>query len=440
MMKKALCSSFAPLLGEFISETGHAMSEHLLSFDRFCSSSFPGEASPENAIYAWLEKRDGEPRSSYMHRTGIVRTFGAYANRKGWVDIPMSSLIPKGESSPDGGRANVGPRSNFKGPRPFKSLLAWQFEAFVERRMASDRWNKTYDDNLHFFDGYCLKNFPDATALDDEMLGWCEERPTEHGNSCRYRTTVVWNFAEYSNFRGWSNVKIDRCLSDAPCTYAPHIFTDEEVSSFMDACIRHFDECLMGTGRTLDVYLDRLEFPVFVLFILSTGVRTCEARWLDVADVDLDQGIATIVKSKQPDCHPVSLHPSLVALLRDYGDAVSAVMPGRKAMFPGRDGGYHAASWESYHFRKIWRTVSDEPACLYDLRATFVTNNISSWDVHGPELGEKMLRLSRTLGHKSISSTYRYFRVSDLLAGRLEEKSDGPLDDIIKKAEEYGKK
>ena len=83
--------------------------------------------------------------------------------------------------------------------RPFRSKLAPQFEEFILSRKAARRWSMSYEHNLHFFDNYCADSFPEQDVLIDEMLGWCRERPTENGNSCRYRITVVANFVRYAN-------------------------------------------------------------------------------------------------------------------------------------------------------------------------------------------------------------------------------------------------
>ena len=62
---------------------------------------------------------------------------------------------------------------------------------FFYSRKASGKWNGSYDASLHSFDKYCAEQHPDALALTEEMLGWCNERLTENGNSCRDLITVV---------------------------------------------------------------------------------------------------------------------------------------------------------------------------------------------------------------------------------------------------------
>lgn len=86
----------------------------------------------------------------------------------------------------------------------FKSKLSIKFEEFVDVRIASGRWNRSYDYNLHHFDKYIATNYPSYEELTVEMLNWCKRRETERNNTCISRTTPVRDFLKYANKRGWS--------------------------------------------------------------------------------------------------------------------------------------------------------------------------------------------------------------------------------------------
>ncbi len=67
----------------------------------------------------------------------------------------------------------------------FKSKLSIKFEEFVDVRIASGSWNRSYDYNLHHFDKYIATNYPSYEELTVEMLNWCKRRETEE-------TTLVY--------------------------------------------------------------------------------------------------------------------------------------------------------------------------------------------------------------------------------------------------------
>lgn len=178
------------------------------------------------------------------------------------------------------------------------------------------------------------------------MLEWCHPRDTEHGNSCRVRTTAIHNFIYYARKRGWTDIVMIKNPSNEPCNYIPHFFTDKELGTFFKQCdayvIVNHEKC-----RSLNNLLNRFELPIYYRLLLST----CEARWLRREDVDLATGVVDVKKSKGSDEHRIVLHESALEMLRNYDAAMEKVMPKREYMFPK----CHSAAWGGYFFRIIWQ-------------------------------------------------------------------------------------
>lgn len=313
--------------------------------------------------------------------------------------------------------------------RPFKSFLAPLFEEFILSRQAAGQWNKTYYENLHYFDNHIVANYPTAESITDEMTTWCNPRPTENGNSCRVRTTAIWNFIDYARKRKWTNIESQRDPADVPCSYQPHYFTHEELTSFFRECDSYFMELSLNKCG-LQSMLNRLELPVFFRLLLSSGMRTCEARWLKCPNVDLKNGVIEIEKSKGADQHRIALHESMQSLLVKYDEAMSVLMPGREYFFPDRHNNAHTPAWEGYHFRNIWYKLNSEPARAYDLRSQYAVTNITKWENHGYELSGKLLFLSRSMGHKNFQSTFGYFHLTPMLTDKLKRNTESSFNNI----------
>lgn len=316
--------------------------------------------------------------------------------------------------------------------RPFKSFLAAFFEEFILSKQASDTWCNTYYENLHYFDNYIIDNYPAVEAFTNEMTAWCNPRPTEKGNSCRSRTNVVWNFIDYARKRKWIEQEIEtkRNHSDVPSNYVPHYFTHEELTSFFNECDRYYIG-LSLRERSLKNMLNRLELPVFFRLLYSSGMRTCEARWLKCKNIDLQSGVVEIEKSKGGDQHRIVLHESMLAILIKYNDAMSKLTPDRKYFFPDLNGNAHRPAWEGYHFRNIWQKSNTGTARTYDLRSQYAVTNITKWENHGYELSGKLLFLSRSMGHKSIQSTYGYFHLTPMLTDKLKRNIENSFNKIL---------
>ncbi len=320
--------------------------------------------------------------------------------------------------------------------RPFRSKLAPQFEEFVLSRKAARRWSGSYDDNLHSFDNYCADRFPDSDELCNGMLDWCRERPTERGNSCRYRITVVANFVRYANKRGWTDTMPPIVPGARPCTYIPHVFSSDEIASLFKGIDSHVVKAVKHM-KTKDRCLNALELPVYVRLLYSTGMRTNEARWLQRSDVNLNDGVIDINHSKGVDQHRVALHPSMTALLQKYDDRMAELMPGRKHFFPDKNDHVHRPNWVDYHFRQVWREISGEPARIYDLRSHYAVQNVTRWKGLGYEIHQKLLYLSRSMGHRELSSTYGYFNLTPNLADKIRTCCEDSFNSLLPKLPDY---
>lgn len=317
----------------------------------------------------------------------------------------------------------------------FKSCLAKQFDEFVYSKEASGRWCGTFDDNLHFFDNFCSHNFPNANILVPRMLDWCKERPTENGNSCRSRIEVVVCFMKYARRKGWTEIEPPEIPTIKRNTYVPHAFTHAELKLFFKACDKHFIHSQLH-GTSINTRLNLLELPTYFRLLLSTGMRTCEARWLKSADIDFPNGVININKSKGVDQHRIVLHDSMLALLQVYDKHIGKLLPNRNYFFPNAKDGFHRPAWAEYHFRIIWKEVSHASARPYDFRSYYAVTNISGWDSPGFELHEKLFHLSRTMGHRKIESTYGYFNLTPALGDKLKKLTEESFNELLPKLSE----
>lgn len=320
--------------------------------------------------------------------------------------------------------------------RPFKSFLAPFFEEFILSRQAAGQWCKTYYENLHYFDNFVAGNYPTADTLTNEMTAWCNPRPTEKGNSCRSRTLAIWNFIDYARKRKWTALESKRNYTNVPCTYVPHYFTREELVSFFNECDNYFIE-LSLQQRSFLSQLNRLELPVFFRLLLSSGMRTCEVRCLKCHNVDLMDGVVEIEKSKGGDQHRVALHESMLSILKKYNEAASKLMPEREYFFPDKNDNAHSPAWVGYHFRNVWYKLNTAKARAYDLRSHYAVNNITKWENHGYELSGKLLFLSRSMGHKSIQSTYGYFHLTPMLTDKLKRNTENSFNNLLPQLPDY---
>lgn len=318
--------------------------------------------------------------------------------------------------------------------KEFTSFLAPQIHAFIRHRLTDDT---SYYDKLALFDRYCGLHYPDAASLTQEMVdGWCRQRDTEENNTCRSRIYVVHSFIRFLNERGISAVQPPLLPRKEKCTYIPHAFTQEELGRFFKEC----DSIQVTAKRKADL-IRKLTLPVFFRLLYSSGMRTVEARLLMAEDVGLDDGTLNIRKSKGTDQHYVVLHDSMLEIMRDYDAAIAEVVPQREYFFPSLKNGHFNQGWVIKNFNLLWRKANKSPATAYDLRHNYAVANINQWTGQGFDFHDRLVYLSKSMGHCTVESTKYYYSIvpgfSDILEAHTKSCSDWMIPEVAKHEESH---
>jgi integrase len=159
--------------------------------------------------------------------------------------------------------------------------------------------------------------------------------------------------------------------------------------------------------------------------IAATGLRISEAMHLRCGDLDLDQALLTVRKTKFCKSRHVPLHSTTVAALRRYlevrtrqGDT-GADAP----MFLSTRGRQLSTRMVHHTFQKLrtgqtWINRGAHPEIrIHDLRHTFICRRVLLWHDGGADIDNAMAALSTYVGHVKISDTYWYLTgIPDLMA------------------------
>lgn len=310
------------------------------------------------------------------------------------------------------------------------SCAASLFDKFERYRLASDKWNNAAESNLRLFDKYCAREYPQANALTQTMIdGWCGIRETESPASCRTRIQAVISCLKYLQER---NIYNEITLPEMSCRrkslYLPHDFTDEQLKEFFKAC-----DSIELKNPNLVSRLRKLQVPVFFRLLLSSGIRTTEARFLRVGDVDLKTGVINIRKSKGHDQHYVVLDDSILEIMRRYDEIIGkpSLCPNREYFFPSHLGKPYSRYWVSDNFKVLWNSRLYGRAIPYELRHHYATCNLNSWIGFGLEFNAKFVYLSKSLGHCVLECIRDYYSLVSALADIMLNLTNDSFNDII---------
>lgn len=307
----------------------------------------------------------------------------------------------------------------------FSELL----EKYEGYQKASGSWSENANGlNIRYFDRYCASHYPNQPLCQEMVDGWCRKRETETNASCFTRTSGIRSFIRYLRERELTAVEPALPPKPEGRTYIPHSFTEEELRRFFHEC-----DQIVPLRPELKYKMKKITCPVFFRLLYSSGIRTTEARYLERKDVDLVQGVLNIQKSKGYDQHYVALHESMTGLLKQYDRAADTIRPCRTYFFETPNGKSYSRQWVTQTFQCLWEKANGKriKAVAYDLRHNYAVMNINRWsdDVFG--FNQKLLYLSKSMGHRSIESTLYYYSITPGLADTLLEKTESSFNELL---------
>ena len=304
------------------------------------------------------------------------------------------------------------------------------FEPFIRYRIASNNWNEVYSETLLYFDRFCSDNYPGVKGITQEMIdGWCVQRSTEKKRSFIDRCQSALRLVEYLQERNLTSVTKPEMPPAPPKTHIPHAFAEEELRRFFSRC----DE---------NVKTSRDHGSRFIALSVSVEFRLLytETRLLHTENVDLARGIINVKETKGNQQHYVALHDDTARLLRDYDAVASKRFPSRIIFFPmnPKDPDIPISpDMLDYHFHKVWNKVNESSAVPYDFRHNYAIENINSWINSGFEFHDKLVFLSKSMGHTSLESTKYYYSIVPALADILLKATNAGFDEIVPEVSDY---
>jgi integrase len=166
-----------------------------------------------------------------------------------------------------------------------------------------------------------------------------------------------------------------------------------------------------------------MTLPVLFRLMYSSGLRPNEARMLKRECVNLDDGVINVLYSKGRDQHYVVLHDSMLSIMRKYDASIQTLYPNRTFFFPAENDGFHTAQWMSDNLRKLWLKRNKSYIVPYDFRHNYAVENINSWTSDGFGFNDKLVSLSKSMGHSSLESSKYYYSLVPALADILEAQT-----------------
>lgn len=284
------------------------------------------------------------------------------------------------------------------------------------------------------FSDFAYRRYPEATALTKEIvLQWCSKKEYEsQANQCT-RASIMRQFAVYMDSIGEKAYIIPKGYYPEEEQYVPYIYTEEELKAFF----HETDKCHYVSECPYRHFI----MPVFFRMIYSCGLRSSEARLLQVEDVDLETGILTIHHSKDDNSRLVPMSVELTERCRRYFCHVHMLSKETDYFFPGIDGKPMTRGNIYHNFRRfLWKAGISHGGRgkgprVHDFRHAYACHCLKKWVLQGKDLNAYLPVLKTYMGHFSFEDTAYYLRLTADVYPDISIRLEGSYPDIIPSVE-----
>ena len=212
----------------------------------------------------------------------------------------------------------------------------------------------------------------------------------------------------------------------------PYIYSDAEIRDLIRAA-GQLSSAAGLKGRT---------YATIFGLLAVTGMRVSEVVALDREDVDLDEGILRIRRTKFGKSRLVAVHDSTRQVLAEYARERDRIVrrPAAPAFFLSQGGDRVTACAARFNFAKVSREVGlRAPTAgrhgrgprLHDMRHRFAVCTLLRWYRAGIDVEREIPKLATYLGHVHVNETYWYIEavpeLLELAARRLESPKEVEL-------------
>lgn len=283
---------------------------------------------------------------------------------------------------------------------------------FVASKRAGGIGYERQEIHLRKFLDFCGDYLVQENLMSKEtVLAWSAVRGTESPITRSGRVTPVRHFAEYLNKRGIPAYVAPK-IHGGSSGFVPYIFSNSELARLFTAADNRRE-------NVVRIPNNHYTLPMMMRTIYACGLRRSEVVRLRIRDVDLDDGVLTVLNSKFGKDRLIPLHTEFIKQLRDYADKeLNNEADPTAPFFPTPSRHFYDTHSIYTAFRRFLSDAGishggkDNGPRLHDLRHTFAVNCLKKWVREGNDINAAVPYLAAYLGHTHFRHSQVYLRLT----------------------------
>lgn len=312
----------------------------------------------------------------------------------------------------------------------FKDLLLEYLQ--VRSAIGYDNSSSTLH-NLKKMNDFLVEKSPDSLVITKEMFHeYIQLRNGEAVSTQQKRYAAIHGFASFLKQSNYKNIYDSENIVYKRENYIPHIYTEAEISALFKAtdAFQHL--------KVKGIYDHDKMFPVIIRLLYSTGMRISEVLNLKLKDFNKNIGSILIADSKNHISRQIILSDSMKRVLIRYIDEVTYNTLD-DYIFHGSDFRKYSYGSVLECFHRILKSLDNlnrmEKLRLHDFRHTFSVRALEKMEDLGYDLYVTLPLLVKYLGHKSVTETEYYLRLTKNNHIKVTQAIADHANDLIPKVE-----
>ena len=291
-----------------------------------------------------------------------------------------------------------------------QSCFRDEIKKYIEMRVKNGYKEFSFSYELRCFDRFCAsRNVETIEKLSEtDIKIFINRRGNIAPSTFNARLAKVKGFLDYLSGSGYKvpSFHLKQAKVDM---YEPHIYTEAEVE-------RYFT--ILDTYK-YDLKINRILLPFLFRILYCCGTRITETLYIRKNDIDLDNHVIRLTKTKTGAERFVVMPESLNNVAKQFFYITSYLYDsetdyifcnrGRQPITKGTARKYHSAIIEAANISCVDREGIPR---LHDFRHTFAVRSFKNMIDKGMDMYTALPILSTYMGHSDIYSTEKYIRLT----------------------------
>ena len=290
------------------------------------------------------------------------------------------------------------------------SFLANEIESYIAFKINVGYQRYSFYRELYRFDRFLNERSIHSGEITYELIDdFIHRKEGRSSASLSNEWQVLKGFFNYLYDKGYKIPLLQNSEISVKRKFIPHIYTKDEIDRYFEA-VDHY--------KSSKSWLPELQAPIIFRLLYCCGFRVGECIGIKKKDIDFKLKSIILRKTKLGNERQIFLNDDLTELLRNYANKIFYRLKEDDYIFRTRTGNkmtpylVHKMHKQILEMANIPFLGNGQGPRVHDWRHTFAVTSLQMLLNLNISFNKAIILLSETLGHKNVTATEYYLRLT----------------------------